>query len=160
MVKMIYLDTNAFYSFFFEDRKFFSGIKKVFDRIQKGKEQGLTSCLTLDELAYTILMKLIREKYSVHPTEKLRENPEVVLEFVPEIKEVFKVIFSINNLEIADADGDLVAVIPEYLEKLLLPRDSIHYQTMKVYDCKRILSTDTDFDRLKDIERIKPEEVK
>ena len=155
---MIYLDTNAFYLFLFDDPKFFSGVKKVFEDIQKGKEEGLTSCLTLDELAYVVLMKLIEKKYAVHPSEKLRANPEVVLEFIPKIKEVFGVIFSFDNLEIADADGDLVAVIPELMERLLLPRDGIHYQTMKAYDCKRIVSTDTDFDRLKDIERIKPEE--
>lgn len=156
---MIYLDTNAFYAFFFEEPKSFDKVKKTFDDMQKGKKLGLTSCLTLDELAYIILMKLIHKKYSIHPKEKIRESPEVVLEFIPKIKEVFGVIFSFNNLEIADADGDLAAVIPEYLEKGLLPRDSIHYQTMKVYDCKKILSTDADFDRLKDIVRINPEEI-
>lgn len=157
---MIYLDTNAFYMFLFEDPKFFDGVKKVFEDIQKGKEEGLTSCLTLDELAYAVLMRLIEKKYAVHPSEKIRNNPEVILEFIPKIKEVFEIIFSFNNLEIADADENVVAVIPELMERLLLPRDCIHYQTMKAYDCKKILSTDNDFDRLKDIERIKPEEVK
>lgn len=155
---MIYLDTNAFYLFLFEDPKFFRGVKKVFEDIQIGKEEGLTSCLTLDELAYVFLMRQIEKKYLVHPSEKLRKNPEVVLEFIPQIKEVFGIIFSLENLEIADTDEDLIAVIPERMQMLLLPRDCIHYQTMKAYDCKRILSTDTDFDRLKDIERIKPEE--
>jgi len=155
---MIYLDTNAFYLFLFEDPKFFKGVKKAFEDIQKGKEEGLTSCLTLDELAYVFLMRQIKEKYSVHPSEKLRQNPEVILEFIPQIKEMFGIIFSLDNLEIADADGDLVAVIPERMEKLLLPRDCVHYQTMKAYGCKKILSTDPDFDRLEDIERIKPEE--
>lgn len=156
---MIYLDTNAFYFFFFEDLRFSNGVKKIFQKIQAGKETGLTSCLTLDELAYAVVMRLIERKYAMHPSEKIRENPEVVLEFIPKIKEMFGVIFSFDNLEIADADGDLVAVIPERMEKLLLPRDCIHYQTMKVYDCKTILSSDADFDGLDDIERVRPEEV-
>ncbi|MBI2145257.1 type II toxin-antitoxin system VapC family toxin [Candidatus Woesearchaeota archaeon] len=159
MTEMIYLDTNAFYAFFFEKSEFFEGVKKIFDEMQKGKRYGLTSCLTLDELAYVILMRLIKSKYAVHPAEKIRKNPEVVLEFAPKIKEVFEVMFSFDNLEIADADGDLAAVIPELLEKGILPRDSIHYQTMKLYDCKKILSTDADFDKLNDIQRIRPEQL-
>ena len=156
---MIYLDTNAFYLFLFDDPKFFDGVKKVFEYIQTGKEEGLTSCLTLDELAYAVLMRLIEKKYAMHPSEKIRKNPEVISEFIPKIKEIFEIIFSFNNLKIADADKNIVAVIPELMERSLLPRDCIHYQTMKAYDCKKILSTDHDFDRLTDIERIKPEEV-
>lgn len=157
---MIYLDTNAFYLFIFEDANFSSGVKKIFEDIEKGKEIGLTSCLTLDELAYISLMKLIEKKYNSNPSEKIREKPEVILEFMPRIKEIFGIVFSFDNLEIADVDEDLVAVIPEHMERLLLPRDSIHYQTMRAYDCKRILSTDTGFDRLNDVVRIKPEEIK
>lgn len=157
---MIYLDTNAFYLFFFEDVKFSAGVRKIFQEVQKGKEQGLTSCLTLDELAYAALMGMIGQKYKVHPSQKLRENPEVILEFIPKIKGMFDAVFSIANLEIADVNADSVAVIPQIMEGLLLPRDCIHYQTMMDYGCRKILSTDSDFDRLEDIERVKPEDVK
>lgn len=157
---MIYLDTNIFYLFFFEDKKFSPGVKKVLESIQKGEERGLTNCLTFDELAYAILMDLIAQKYSIRPSQKIRETPEVILEFLPKIKEVFETILSFKNIEIAEASKGTVAVIPQLMEKLLLPRDCIHYQTMKEYDCRKILSTDSDFDRLKDVERVKPEEVR
>ena len=157
---MIYLDTNAFYLFFFEDKKFSPGIKKVLKRIQEGEEQGLTNCLTFDELAYAIVMDLIEQKYRMHPSQKIRETPEVILEFLPRIKEVFETILSFENIEIAEASKETVAVIPQLMEKLLLPRDCIHYQTMRDYGCRKILSTDTDFDKLEDIERIRPEEVR
>lgn len=156
---MIYLDTNAFYLFFFEEKKYSPGVKKMFENIQKGEEKGLTNCLTLDELAYVVLMRLIEKKYKVHPANKIRESPEVIVEFLPKIKEMFETVLSFNNIKIADANKDLVAVIPELMENLLLPRDCVHLQTMRDYDCDRILSTDPDFDRIKDIERIKPEEV-
>lgn len=120
----------------------------------------MTSCLTLDEFAYVVLMRLIERKYRVRPAEKIREKPEVILEFLPEIKEVFETIFSFKNLTIADANRDLVILIPELMEKSLLPRDCIYYQTMKDFNCRRILSVDPDFDGLEDIKRIKPEEIR
>lgn len=156
---MIYLDANAFYLFFFEEKRYSPGVKKIFKRIQSGKENGLTSCLTLDELAYVVLMRLIEKKYKKHPIQVLRERVEVILEFLPKIKEMFEVILSFDNLEIADANKNLVVVIPELMENLLMPRDCIHFQTMRNYDCKKILSTDPDFDRIKEIKRIKPEEI-
>lgn len=156
---MIYLDTNAFYLFFFEEKKYSPGVKKIFEKIQRGEEKGLTSCLTLDELAYVVLMRLIEKKYGVHPANKLREDPGVILEFLPMIKEMFEAILSFDNLEIAGVDRNLVAVIPELMENLLLPRDCIHLQTMRDHGCDKILSTDPDFDRIEGIERVKPEEV-
>lgn len=156
---MIYLDANAFYFFFFEEPKVSSGIKKILRKIQKGEENGITSCLTLDELAYVVLMRLIEKKYNTHPAKKIREEPRVILEFIQKIKEMFAVILSFKNLKIVDVDKDSVVLVPTIMEKLLLPRDCIHYQTMKNYNCKKILSTDPDFDRLEDIERIKPEEL-
>lgn len=158
---MIYLDTNAFYFYFFVDTIHSPSIKKIFEKIEKGEENGLTNCLTLDELAYVVLLRSIEKKYKeVHPAKTLREKPEVMSEFLPKIKEMFGTIFSFSNLTIADTNKDLMAVIPQIMEKLLLPRDCIHYQTMKDFDCKKILSTDPDFDKLEDIIRIKPEEVK
>lgn len=159
-MKMIYLDSNAFYLFFFEDPKYSRGVKKIFEKMQKGEESGLTNCLTLDELAYVVLMRLIERRYKVHPSEKIREKPDVILEFLPEIEEVFETIFSFKNLTIADANKDLVILIPKLMEKSLLPRDCIHYQTMKDFDCSRILSVDSDFDRLEYIKRIKPEKIR
>ena len=156
----IYLDTNAFYFFFFEHENYTKGIKKVFEKIQNGEYKGITSCLTLDELAYVVLMRLIEKKYKKHPADVLRVSKSAILEFTPEIQKIFDVVFSFNNLEIVNANKDMAGFIPRIMEEtLLLPGDCIHLQTMTGQNCKVILSTDSDFDNIREIRRIKPEEV-
>lgn len=156
----VYLDTNAFYFFFFEHKDYTKGIKKVFEKIQSGKYLGVTSCLTLDELAYVVLMRLIEKKYNKHPSDVLRESRRVILEFTPELHKIFEVIQSFNNLKIVDANKDTAGFIPTIMEEtLLLPRDCIHLQTMLNQNCTLILSTDSDFDLIREIKRIKPEEI-
>ena len=71
----------------------------------------------------------------------MRESRSVILEFVSDIQEVL----------------GLIPIVMD--ENLLLPRDCIHLRTMLDCDCDIILSTDADFDHIKDIERLKPEEV-
>lgn len=157
----VYLDTNAFYFFFFEDKTYSKGIKKVFENIQGGKYQGITSCLTLDELGYTILLRLIEKKYKEHPLNVIRKNRSIILEFINVIHDVFDTIFSFKNLEIIDTNTNTVSFIPIMMEEyLLLPRDCIHLRTMLDNNCCTILSTDTDFDHIKGIKRIKPEKCK
>ena len=156
----LYLDTNAFYFFFFEHREYTDGIKKVFSKIQKGKYKGITNCITLDELAYVILMRLIERKYKRHPSNVLRERKSVILEFIDDIKGVFDVILSFDNLEIVGVDKNIIGLIPIVMEEnILLPRDCIHLQTMRDKDCRLILSTDKDFDNIGGIERIRPDEL-
>lgn len=154
----IYLDTNAFYFFFFEDKNFSKGIKNVFEKIQEGKIKGLTSCLTLDEIAYTVLLRLIEKKYKKHPISVIRKDRKVILEFIDAINNIFSTIFSFKNIEIIDANVNDFSFIPIIMGKnLLLPRDCIHIKTMLDNECYKILSTDTDFDNIEGIDRIKPE---
>lgn len=125
----IYLDTNAFYFFFFEHKDYTEGIEKIFEKIQNGEYEGITSCLTLDELAYVVLMRLIEKKYNKHPADVLRESRSAILEFTPKIQKIFDVILSFNNLGIVNADKDIVGFIPIIMEEtILLPRDCIHYK--------------------------------
>jgi predicted nucleic acid-binding protein len=159
-MERVYIDTNAFYFFFFEHEEYTKGIKKIFDGIHKGKYAGVTSVAALEELAYVTTMRLIEKKYQKHPTEVLRENRAAIREFSETLKNVFDVIFSLKNIEIADLDRETASTIPYAMEDyLLLPQDSIHLQTMKRRDCELILSTDKDFDGIYGITRIRPEEA-
>ena len=159
-VERIYLDTNAFYFFFFESEEYSEGIGKIFTGIQKGRYSALTSAATLEELAYVTLMRLAEKKYRKHPAEVLRDNRQAIGEFAETLKEMFDVIFSLKNIEFCDVDRELAGLLPLVMsECLLLPQDSIHLQTMRRNDCKLIVSTDKDFDGVYGIKRIKPEEV-
>ncbi len=159
-MEKVYLDTNAFYFFFFSHEEYTEGIKKVFEGIQNGEYSGVTSVAALEELAYVSLMRLIEKKYKKHPTEVLRENRKAIAELSERLKEVFDVIFSLKNIEIADLDLETASTIPLIMaDYLLLPQDSIHLQTMRQKNCEHILSTDKDFDGIYGITRIRPEEV-
>ncbi len=156
----VYLDTNAFYFLFFEHRDYSEGVKKVFEKIHSGEYSGVTSCMTLDELAYVTLMRLIEKRYKKHPADIIRQSKAVLLEFTPDIDRIFNVIYSFNNLEIASVDKNLIGTVPIIMEKnLLLPRDCVHLRTMRDYNCDVILSTDLDFDNISGIKRLRPEDV-
>ena len=159
-MERIYLDTNAFYFFFFNHEEYSEGVKKIFGRIHRGELMGVTSVVTLEELAYVSLMRLIEKRYNKHPAQVLRENKKAIAESSENLKEVFDVIFSLKNIDIADLDRDTASIIPRIMEDyLLLPQDSIHLQTMRQTNCEHILSTDKDFDGIYGITRIRPEEA-
>ena len=87
-------------------------------------------------------VKTVKELITKYKAAKvLRESRSVILEFVSDIQEVL----------------GLIPIVMD--ENLLLPRDCIHLRTMLDCDCDIILSTDADFDHIKDIERLKPEEI-
>lgn len=151
----IYLDTNAFYFFFFLNDEHSEGIKRVIKSVGEGKIKAHTSCITLEELSYVILMRLIERKYKTHPREVIRDNPSAMIEFAGTLQEIFDTILSLDNLTISDAKKETISRIPFILEdRMLLPADCVHLQTMMDAGCKRILSTDTDFDKVPGIERM------
>jgi hypothetical protein len=46
----------------------------LFERIKAGELHAYTSVLTFDELAYRLLLALIRDQYSGSPMERLRDQ--------------------------------------------------------------------------------------
>ena len=129
----------------------------MFEKINSGKLNAVTSSATLEELAYVSLMRLIERKYKKHPHEVLRENRNTIEEFASSIDEIFTAIFSFNNLKIVEfIDSDLIA-LPYTMKKFkLLPRDAVHFITMRRLGCDKIVSTDSDFDNIQEIFRIDP----
>ncbi len=153
----IYLDTNVFFYFFFENTDYSGWSRRILGKINTGEFSGVTSCFTLEELAYVTLMKLMKEKYKKHPSDAIRENRSAISELSKPIEKIFSCVYSFENLEIAPADKKDVWFIPDIMgANLLLPRDSLQIKTMKDYGIKHIASTDSDFDSVKGVERIKP----
>ena len=156
-MQKLYLDTNVFYFLFFENPKYHDNIVTLFKKIQSGEIKALTSSTTLQELAYISLMRLIEYKFEKHPSDVLRENPDVIAQLSPKIEDMFTTIFSFENLEIVDATQTDVSTIPFLMKKyLLLPQDALQVATMLRENCTRIVSTDSDFDTLPSIERLDP----
>jgi predicted nucleic acid-binding protein len=160
-LERIYLDTNAFYFFFFEHEGYTPGIRKVLGRMHEGECTGVTSCLALDELAYVVLMRSIERRYGRNPREVLRGSRAAVVELAGLVQEVFDVVLSLRNLEVVDVGLDEVGTIPLTMARTgLLPRDCLHLKAMREAGCTRILSTDADFDGVEGVERIRPEGVR
>ena len=156
----IYLDTNAFFYFFFENRDYSGGIRKIFNKIKTGEYKAMTSCFTLEELAYIVLLELLESRYKKHPNDILRADRGAIAEVSKEIADVFASIYSFDNINITGSDKRQVWFIPNVMgENLLLPRDSIHLKTMREHNIEYILSTDSDFDNIKGIKRINPESI-
>lgn len=152
----MYFDTSAFFFFFRYSEEHTNFVKPYFQKLQDGEITGITSSLTFDELFYTLLMRLIEKKYSKHPSQVIRENPTVIKEFSAQLKQVNETLLSFDNLKIIPADKNIVGKIPILMETHgLLPRDCIHLQTMLNHSENEILTTDSDFDNVQRISRVK-----
>ncbi len=127
------------------------------EKIQEGKITAITSSATLEEFAYVSLMRLIERKYNKHPKDVIRETPKIVSELAVQIEEMIITIISFENLEIIDLIAPDTLLMMHLMKKYaLLPRDAVYVATMERTECKKIVSTDADFDVVKTIERLDP----
>jgi hypothetical protein len=51
-----------------------TAVKSLFHRLQTGEFMAFTSVLTFDELAYRLLLALIRDNYPGNPLDQLRQK--------------------------------------------------------------------------------------
>ena len=66
----IYLDTMVFYALVRNIEP--DAVKALFRRIERAQITAFTSVLTFDELAYRLLLALIRDRHEGHPVDHLR----------------------------------------------------------------------------------------
>lgn len=131
---MIYLDTNIFiHSIIGDDLKSRSCLN-VLAKVFAGNTLAGTSVLTWDEFFYVLKKEMGREK-------ALEES---------------KSFLSIPNLLFLDTTEEVISRAQLLSEKYILdPRDAIHAATAIVNGCKEIISDDSDFDKIKELKRIK-----
>ena len=67
----LYLDTMVPYALL---RGIDPAAQELFSRIQQGELTAFTSVLTFDELAYRLLLALIRDRYDGSPLDRLRDG--------------------------------------------------------------------------------------
>jgi len=79
----LYLDTMIPYALL---RNIEPAATELFGRIKTGELRAYTSVLTFGELAYRLLLALIRERYSGSPLDHLRDQKaQMVAECCPEL---------------------------------------------------------------------------
>ena len=148
----LYLDTTVLYALL---RGIEPDVQALFVRIESGELRAYTSVLTFDELAYRMLLALIRERYGSSPLDRLREREqEMVEEFYPRLAPHLHQLRTFPNLILLEvAPSDLEAMDEAMLAYHLRPRDALHFSAMQKCECFDLVSRDPDFDRVPAVRR-------
>jgi predicted nucleic acid-binding protein len=148
-----YLDTMIFYALVRNID--IDVVKPLFRQIREGKWQAFTSALTFDELAYRLLLALIKDNHDKHPLELLRNDEAgMIATYYPQVAAALEQLQTFPNLTILDVTvADLTAMHDLALEYHLRPRDALHLSAMYKCDCLNLVSNDGDFDQVPLIQR-------
>jgi predicted nucleic acid-binding protein len=151
----IYLDTMMFYIFLRAEPEARPAIGAFFERIEKGTITAYTSVLTFDELAYRLILALIKDKYGGSPLNRLRnEERAMLIEFVPVIVPKLQLLKAFPHLHLVGVGpADLDAMLTNMLDYSLRPRDALHLAAMRWANCANLASNDQHFDAIPDITR-------
>jgi len=130
----IYLDANCFIYAAINSELAGQKAKEILENIKKGLyEKAYSSTLTVDEFLW-------------------RVQKEAGRDLSAEGSDIF---FSLANFELINIDKQIISKAVElYKDERLDPRDAIHLAAMQSKGVKTIISSDPDFDKIKDIKRI------
>ncbi|MFZ1755992.1 MAG: type II toxin-antitoxin system VapC family toxin [Caldilineaceae bacterium] len=148
----IYLDTNTFYLLL---RAVTPQANELFGEIEQGGLYAYTSALTFDELAYRLLLALIRDVYGRSPLDRLRQNKsEMVAAFSSKVDDLLAEMIGYPHLTIVSVDAkDILAMRQNIKHFRLMPRDALHLAAMQKVGCFHLISQDSDFDHIPGITR-------
>ena len=129
----VYVDSNLFIYASSEEGIISKNAYEIIKKINDGNLIAYTSTLTMDEVLYIIQKKVGREIAA-----NIIEN-----------------YIKLNNLNIISVDLEILnKSIEIYKQTNLKPRDSIHLAVMKINKISAMISSDPDFDKIKDVKRI------
>ena len=128
---MLYIDANIFIYAAINTEETGKKARSLLLKIQQGEEQAATCALTFDEVFWSIR----------------KRKPELA-------KETCVALLNFPNLQIIPADRELalsaLKIINDYN---LAPRDALHAATAIKVKADYIISTDSHFDKIKEIKR-------
>ncbi len=148
----LYLDTMIPYALL---RGLDPAARDLFAHIEAAELQAYTSVLTFDELAYRMLLALIRDHYGGSPFEQLRDNEaQMIGRFYPQIAPHLTRLRTFPNLFLVDVTSSDLTVMDEAMRLYhLRPRDALHLAAMQKCGCFDLVSHDADFDRVPTVRR-------
>lgn len=148
----LYLDTMVFYGLLRSRNPI---VENLFQQIENGEIQAHTSVLAFDELAYRLLLGLIKDRYPGSPLEHLRQNQtKLVGELYPALELQLSQLYNFPNLSVHEiAAADLATMQSNIQQCHLLPRDALHLAAMQKCRCFQLASHDSDFDMVPFIQR-------
>lgn len=129
---MLYLDANFFIFALLDTTKKGSGATEIHRRIASGREKAVTSPLAIDELMWVLFRG--GKKHLV--------------------RTVVEGIYATPNLDVLTISPTIPLTALGLTEKYdLKPRDAFHAAIMKENKLDKIVTDDSDFDRIEWIER-------
>ncbi|MBU1252466.1 MAG: type II toxin-antitoxin system VapC family toxin [Nanoarchaeota archaeon] len=131
---MIYLDANIFILSILDNKEKGEHCRKLLRNAASGKVVAFTSVLTWDEVVHSL------GKYT---------SPKILREQSCKFLRFPKLIFLKTDLEILEKAEELRTCYG------LKPRDAIHAATAIINKIPKIASDDTDFDKVKELKRVK-----
>jgi predicted nucleic acid-binding protein len=148
----LYLDTMVFYEFL---RAIEPATKLLFSRIRAGEWRAYSSVLTFDELAYRLLLALIRDNHPGSPYDHLRQNEaQMIAAYYPRVSEQLQQLQVTPNLILLDVNVSDLAMMHEAAATYhLRPRDALHVAAIQKCGCFNLVSNDGDFDRVPGVQR-------
>jgi len=134
---LYFIDANIFLEIELEDEKK-EECKKFFQRIIDGKEKSLTS----DFILYSILLELIKKS-------TIKRAKEFLI-FLEEIK----------NIEIFHPSSEIISQALDTMKRYGVDfDDALVVSIMAEAKIRKLVSFDKDFDKIKEIERIEPNQI-
>lgn len=150
----LYLDTMVFYALVRNIEP--DVVKPLFHQINEGHWQAFTSALTFDELAYRLLLALIKDNHDDHPLNLLRTREiEMIASYYPLVAAKLEQLQIFPHLTILDVTvADLTSMHQLILQYHLRPRDALHLSAMYKCNCFNLVSNDSDFDNVSTVQRL------
>ncbi len=135
MEKKYYIDSNVFIFAYCYDNKDGDYCRNIIKKIINNEIQAFTSSLTFDELFYK--------------TFKLKDRKTALL--------VADLFLNLKNINFISVDYNIMCLTNSLLIKHSIgPRDAIHLACCLNNKINIIISTDKDFDEIKEVKRINP----
>ena len=131
-----YIDSNVFIIPLVEslDNQKYFACKNILKSIINNEFEAVTSLLTWDEVVHVLNKKLGREIGLKHGEKFLR----------------------MPNLKFVNVDKSIIFLAQRIMNNYnVKPRDAIHSATAILHGDKKIISDDSDFDKINEIKRIK-----
>ena len=151
----IYVDTMLFYTLLRAEDRIRPIVQRFFSRIESGEILAYTSVLAFDELAYRLILGLIKDRYGGSPLEHLRaREADILKEMAPAIMPKLQSLRAFPNLAVTEITyRDIDAMLRNMLDYPLKPRDALHLATMQRLCCFDLASNDHHFDEIGEIRR-------
>ncbi len=132
---MKYIDANIFINSILNNDNIGTISRKILSDVANKKIKACTSVLTWDEIVFTFKKCLGHKKAVIHGERFLR----------------------FPNLVLIGTNLQIVASASNLMKKYEInPRDAIHTATALISESDEIISSDTDFEKIKEIKRIDP----